>query len=216
MAENDREAGATPRRAYDSPLRRERAAQTRDRILAAASEVVRGFTTWDWQGLTYRAVAERAGISERTVYRHFATERDLHEAVMRKLEEEAGVSYQGLELQDFAAVTARSFATLSSFAVTHWPDIHPQDQPALASEAARRHEALVHAIGAETDDWTDTQRQMAAGMLDVLWNVPSLDRLITEWKLDGNEATQALTWVIGLVVEAIRDGRRPGTTPESN
>jgi AcrR family transcriptional regulator len=45
--------------------------------------------TWDWDGLTFRALAERAEVSERTVYRHFPTERKLHDAVMERREDEA-------------------------------------------------------------------------------------------------------------------------------
>ena len=49
-----------------------------------------GYDTWDWRDLTFRSVAERAGVGERTVYRHFPTERHLHDAVMERLESEAG------------------------------------------------------------------------------------------------------------------------------
>src|SRR3954452_9555040 len=87
-------------RRYDSPVRRSRAAVTRERIVAAGSELVHHFPSWDWKELTFRAVADRAGVSERTVYRHFATERELHDAGMRRLEEEAGLSYDQLRLAD--------------------------------------------------------------------------------------------------------------------
>ena len=104
------------RRPYDSPLRRRQAADTRERILAAGSELVHGFDSWDWRDLTVRAVAKRAGVNERTVYRHFSNERELHDAVMRRLQEEAGDPLDGLTLDQFAAVVADLFAYLSSFA----------------------------------------------------------------------------------------------------
>ena len=74
--------GEQGRRRYDSPLRRERAAQTRERITDAGVALVRELPTWDWQGLTFAAVAARAQVSVRTVYRYFATERDLHDAII--------------------------------------------------------------------------------------------------------------------------------------
>jgi len=83
----------------------------------------------------------------------------------------------------------------------------------LVAEDQRRCDALVGAVAPSTADWSATQRQMAAAMLDVLWSVPSYERLITAWKLDGDEATQAITWVIGMLVDAIRHGRRPGSEP---
>lgn len=61
-----------------------------------------------------------------------------------------------------------------------------------------------------TREWSASQRQIAAAMLDILWGVPSYERLITAWNLDGDQATQAITWVIDMLVDAIRRDRRPG------
>jgi hypothetical protein len=38
----------------------------------------------------------------------------------------------------------------------------------------------------------------------------SYERLITAWDLTPEQATTALTWTIGLVEAAIREGREPG------
>jgi AcrR family transcriptional regulator len=73
------------RRRYDSPVRRQRAAETRERIIASGVELVHSFKSWDWAELTFRATAEGAGVSESTVYRHFANERELQDAVMGRL-----------------------------------------------------------------------------------------------------------------------------------
>ena len=86
------------RRTYDNRARQEKAAQTRQRIIAAGSQLVHEYDSWNWRDLTFRAVAERAGVGERTVYRHFPTERHLHDAVMARLESEAGVSYEDVDL----------------------------------------------------------------------------------------------------------------------
>ena len=90
------------RRRYDTPIRRQRAADTRERIVTAGSELAHEFASWDWKALTFRAVAERAGVGERTVYRHFPTERHLHDAVMQRLEEEAGITYEGVDMRNLA------------------------------------------------------------------------------------------------------------------
>ena len=52
----------SPRRRYHSPARRERAAATRERIIDAGARLVRGFTTWDWDELTFRAEIGRAHV----------------------------------------------------------------------------------------------------------------------------------------------------------
>ena len=193
------------RRPYDSPVRRRQTAETRERILGAASALVHGFATWDWRALTFRAVAERAGVSERTVYRHFATERELRDAVMRRLEEEAGVSYEGIDLDDLAEVTALVFSSLSSFAVS--PSV--LDDPTFMAEDRLRQNALRVAVAAAATDWTDVEREAAAALLDVLWNVTSFERLLVQWGLSADDATNTIRWALDLVVAAIRAGNSP-------
>jgi AcrR family transcriptional regulator len=195
------------RRQYDSPVRRKRAAETRERIVAAGCALVHSFTTWDWSDLTIRAVAGKAEVSESTIYRHFASERELHDAVVHRLQQEAGVSYEGLALDDLAETTRQVFASLSAFAVSAWT---PQmDNPALISIDRVRMNALLEAVGEPSGNWRQAERQVAAAMLDVLWSVPSYERLVAQWKMDAAEATEAITWIMGLIISALRDGPPP-------
>ena len=46
-------------------------------------------------------------------------------------------------------------------------------------------------------------------MLDVLWSVSSYERLVAYWRLDPDDAIRGAMWVIGLVEDAVRAGRRP-------
>jgi AcrR family transcriptional regulator len=199
--ERDADAGRE-RRQYDSPLRRRQAAETRGRILDAGSALVHGFPTWDWRALTFRAVAERAGVSERTVYRHFRTEVELRDAVMRRLEEEAGVTYEGLGLEDLPEITALVFAARASFAAS--PAV--VEDPTFAAEDALRRDALLDAVAAAAPGWSELEREMAAGLLDVLWNVPSFERLVVQWGLDPEDATDAIAWAIRILVGVVRAG----------
>jgi AcrR family transcriptional regulator len=190
-----------PRRSYHSPAREERAAATRERIIDAGSQLVRGFTTWDWDELTFRAVAERAGVSERTVYRNFPSERQLHDAIMARLEDEAGVSYDDVELDNLAEVTARVFAALGRFASKD--TVEAPHGPAFAGADARRHSALERAVLARGGALPDTRRRALAGLLDVLWSPPTYERLITAWQLDNAEAIGAVQWLMAKVIAEI-------------
>jgi AcrR family transcriptional regulator len=195
----------TGRRPYDSPVRRQQVADTRERILAAGSDLVHGFERWDWRELTVRAVAKRAGVSERTVYRHFSHERELHQAVMRRLQEEAGDPLDGLTLDRLPAVVADLFSYLSSFAITS----RTTSDPTFAAVDENRRRALVAAVEPSTAEWSETEREMAAALLDALWSVDAYQRLVTVWGLDTGEATRAMSGLTGLLVDAIRAGRRP-------
>jgi len=196
---------ARTRRPYDSTLRRERAAQTRERIVAAGAELIRGASIRDWRGLTIRAVAERAGVNERTVYRHFANERALRDEVMHHLEQKVGVDLARMRLEDVAGAAARIFEHLSAYPLDRR---RPLD-PTLIEANRRQHDALLAAVEHDAARWPETDRTVAAATLDVLWSVASYERIVVDWQLDHDDAIRAITWVIGLVEEAIREGRRP-------
>jgi AcrR family transcriptional regulator len=70
-----------PRRAYRSERRREQAAQTRERVLAAAARLFaeRGFET-----TTVAGIAEEAGVSPETVYAGFGNKRTLLGELVRQ------------------------------------------------------------------------------------------------------------------------------------
>ena len=139
-----RTAPVAARRSYDGTLRRQRAAETRARIISAGSELLHGSSVRDWHGLTMRAVAEKAGVNERTVYRHFVNEQGLRDAVMHEFEEEAGIDLRGMHLEDVADVTARIFAHVSSYP----PDARQPLDPTLLDAKQRQHEALLAAVAA--------------------------------------------------------------------
>lgn len=195
---------ATKRR-YNSPLRQQQTLETRERIVAAGANLVHSYPAWDWTNLTALAVGERAGVSERTVQRHFPTERQLRDAVLQRVYEESGIGLDEVKLDNFADVTARMFAYLSSFATT--PQV--QSDPTFLSMDRRRCDALLEAVVQETPQWSEQQRKIAASVLDIVWHPPTYERLITTWGFDPGRAIAALTWLVAVIEAAIRDGQRP-------
>lgn len=67
------EGDVKPRR-YRSERRREQAEQTRQRVVAAAAAT---FGERGWEGTSISAIAERAGVSQETVYGRFGNKRAL-------------------------------------------------------------------------------------------------------------------------------------------
>jgi hypothetical protein len=43
----------------------------------------------------------------------------------------------------------------------------------------------------------------------VLWNLPSYERLVRVWGIDGDNATQAIGWLMDKVVQSIRHDQPP-------
>jgi AcrR family transcriptional regulator len=196
---------SVPKRRYDNTRRRAQANATRDRIVAAGAELVRESSIRDWHGVTIRAVAERAGVNERTVYRHFANERALRDAVMQRLEDAVGIDLTHLQLDEIGGAAARIFRHVAAYPRDHQPPL----DPTLAEANRRQHEALLAAVKEHTASWPAADRTVVAAMLDLLWGVSSYERVVRDWNLDTEEAIRGMTWVIGLVEDAIRNGERP-------
>jgi AcrR family transcriptional regulator len=199
------EGGDSSRRRYDSPVRRLRAAESRERIISGAAELARELPSWDWGSLTIQAVADQAGVSRRTVYRHFASEAALHAALADRLLEEAGVSYDRLALDDVPAMTGRVYSAVAKFAVKPWAVV-PAAFPALDAD---RLGGLRSAVDSEAPDWADSDRMTATAALDIVWSVASYEILLRDWNLAPADAMRVQRWLHGLVTAALHAGEKP-------
>lgn len=173
-------------RKYDNS-RREGSA--RERVLEGALTVARRVGTRNWADLTFKAVAEEVGVSERTVYRHFPTQRDLHEAVMIRFNKEAAISYEDLELAEVPGVVDRLFHSLATFTPRHMEALPPAAVIAIDRE---RTQALLKAA--------DGDKRRAA-VLDVLWSIEAYERLVINWRLSTEEAVEVINAAIKRLTE---------------
>jgi len=186
-------------------VRSQRVAQTRARIVSAGAEILHGYPIWNWGALTVRAVAQRAGVNERTVYRYFGSERALRDAVMAQLEDEAGVDLEGLTLDGLQKFTTQILEFVSSFPL----EPRTPHDPTLTTANQRQRKALLAAVDPPTEQWSEVDRSIAAAMFDVLWSIGTYERLVADWGLEPAQAISAVTWAISLVQQAIAGDRRP-------
>ena len=193
------------KRKYHSPLRQQQAEETRQRILTAGSELVHSFPSWDWKNLTAKAVGERAGVSERTVHRHFSSEQALRDAVLQALVEESGVNLDALKLAEFDNVVISMFKYLSSFAVT----AETSQDPSQTRMDAMRTRALVDAVAAAAPKWSNEEQQLVAAVLDILWQPATQDRLKTVWALDTTRFSRMVGWLVAQILDALKHNRKP-------
>lgn len=57
--------------------------------------------------------------------------------------------------------------------------------------------------------WTEPQQRATAGLLDVLWNLPTYERLVGTWNLPEEDATQAVGWLLNKVAALITSDDPP-------
>ena len=110
-------------------------------------------------------------------------------------------------IDDVPEVTARILEYTSAFPVE--PRTERDETVAAANE--RQREALLAAVAEHTAQWSEVDRALAAAMFDVLWSPVSYERMVVDWDLDPKEAIRGITWVIGLVQDAIARGDGPGS-----
>lgn len=192
-------------RKYDSPVRRQRAGETRERIVDAGCRVLEQSSIRDWRALTVRGVAEQAGVNERTVYRYFGNERGLRDAVMHRLEQQSGIELDHMRLEDVADIAARIFGHVASYPLRPKPAL----DPTLADANLRQRRALLGALDEASPEWPEADRRAVAALLDVLWSVATYERLAADWEMECSEATRTATWAIELISEAVHQGRGP-------
>ena len=87
-----------------SSIRRDGEA-TRQRLLRAALEL---FTTTGFQATTTPAIAERAGVAEGTIYRHFPGKEQLLNEVYRAAPVERGIMRKWRQQRHFANIVEQA------------------------------------------------------------------------------------------------------------
>ena len=204
------------KRKYESPLREKQSAATRDLIVQA---LVRQIAEQGVRDFSLPRVAERAGVTVRTIYRYFPTRDSLFDAV----DAEVARSYDDLPRpKDLDGITSCVRPMFESFGRT------PQLVRALIRAEAshdvgavrargrrRRTEAIKSALRAEFPRMDEHERHRIAATLHYLFSAAAWDTLQQTWGLTEEEATDAIEWSIGALVAALRKGSRPKTSAQA-
>src|SRR5262245_48428146 len=97
----------TDTRSYNSPLREEKARETREAILHALYRLMSAATAAD--EISMEAIASEAGIQRRTIFRHFPTKGDLLSAFWPWLNKLLGASTAPATVAEIVAGPQEAF-----------------------------------------------------------------------------------------------------------
>src|ERR1041384_885075 len=143
--------------AYVSPLRQQYAAQTRTRILDAAID---GLKEGDLEGLTIAKVAADAGVTERTVYRHFKTREDLIKAVWPRMQARIGTSGVPQTVEALIAAPGRIYPRFDAEAGAVRASMYSQAGREIRATAnAARHEAITGCVAQAQPELDEATRR---------------------------------------------------------
>ena len=195
-------------RTYTSPLRAEQAEQTRARIVQAAVDLLA-----DADDLSMADVAERAGVSVRTVYRSFATKDDLLDGVIEWLGENI------LTRAGPPPATKEEFVRLTPNVVRAIFEIEPLYRALFATKAGReshrrtKGQRRVDVRGAFAEELSHVDDDAARRFSAVLHLVASSQGamfLKDYWDLEPEDVGRALQWAIAALADALADPKRRG------
>ena len=179
------------KRTYRSELRAEQVEATRLRIIEAG---VAGFAPWAAE-LPFDKVAERARVSERTVYRHFPTQRDLLQAVTAHIIACSGWDPDELNAENLGQRTARAFTYFGTLIESgeHQPEAQSPDTKALRS---RRLETIERIVAPYTEGMDPELARGICAVFAELVRVQVFRGMYEQWGLSGAEAGRAVEWAI--------------------
>ncbi len=192
-------------RTYSSPLRAEQAEQTRARIVQAAVDLL---AEGDAGDLSMSDVAERAGVSVRTVYRSFATKDELLDGVIDwindHIDKVAGPRPETREA--YEATTARVTGALF--------EIEPLYRALFATRAGReshrrtapmRQDNMRHAYAKDVADLDDAQVRRLLAVMHLVASSNGALFMKDYWDLSPEDVGQAMQWAIRVLADAASD-----------
>jgi len=197
-------AKQTSKKGRASSLRSAQMELTRDRIQKATASLLAEHGAPD--GITFKAVAERAGVTEMTVYRHFPTRDHLLHGLWEHLNDEMGPGIGMPESADallnqhdklfagFDRVAPQIVASIST----------AQGREMRASLNAERRKAFLAIVGEIAPHLNPSRKTAAAAVLQLLHSAYAWDSLREQWDLDGKAAGKATKWAIEVFLKELR------------
>jgi AcrR family transcriptional regulator len=199
----------TDRRPYRSSLRERQVAQTRDLILDALTELLDDRRVDE---VTTRDIAARAGVSERTVYRHFPDRDALLDGMTRRVlglaEHRPSFDHRGLD--GLPALARRMMERFDEHAIAIRAEaLLNADPRRFSSDTRASTSVLVDMVAAELPDLDQRDALRIAAVLRCLCSAQAWLRMREELGVPGTESGPVVAWVVELVVRELRAGRWP-------
>jgi AcrR family transcriptional regulator len=190
-------------------LRDEQIARTRERLLEAAAQLLA-----EDQELGFRAIAERAGVSAPTVYRHFASPEELMPDLLVHLERRLGVTEHPTSLAGFAEMVPRLFASFQENQVymRAWMRA-PKAQAVRELNWHRRATSIANGLPDIPVLRDPDHAQRFAGLMLVLAGSPTWHAITEVTDLRGDDAGRLVAWAMNALADAAE--RDPGTLAEA-
>lgn len=195
-------------RSYDSPLRQRQAQKTRDDILDALTEALADRAVDE---VATKELAASAGVSERTVYRHFPDRTALVEGLTERFMSSTELPPQVPErVGEIGGLVVELFRVLEEHQTAAQAEALLNADPRRYSQATRRHTEQFRAvIEAGFPDLDAARLQSIAAVVRVLASPQSWLRMRAEFGIGGEESGPVVAWAVRALIDEVERGNPP-------
>jgi AcrR family transcriptional regulator len=200
------------RKPYTSTLRQRQMTQTRELILDAVTTLL-GDRRAD--EVTTRDIAVEAGVSERTVYRHFPDRETLLEGLTQRLPQLDGLtpSFATDGLDALAATGRRLMELLDEHYVTARAEaVFNADPRRFAAGTRTNTRELRKLLATELPELGEREQLRVAAVIRCLVSTQAWLRMREEFGVPGTESGPIVAWVIDTIIHELRAGNTPAAT----
>jgi AcrR family transcriptional regulator len=187
---------------YASPLREEQKEATRQRILDTAGKLLedRGL-----QDFSYAVIAEKAGVTERTVYRHFPSKEALMTGLWGWYQARTRYGPIAQTEQELLAQPLRTFPAFEqNEQVSRSLWLSPQGREFRLSNLEERKSGIRAAVADATRDLPPREARWIAAAIHLLNSGAALWTMKDYWGLSGEEAGKASALAMEMLLGAAR------------
>ncbi|MDX8518997.1 TetR/AcrR family transcriptional regulator [Mesorhizobium dulcispinae] len=195
-------------RTYNSPMREEKARETHEAILCALFELMDSATAAD--EISMEAIAQKAGVQRRTVFRHFATKDDLLTAFWPWLNARIGASTTPETPKDIIDGPRRAFPRFDMHDAAIRSSLHSRTgrEMRMGTVAGRRanfRRALAPAISS----LQPADAEKVEALAHLLFSASAWEVLKDYGGLTGAQAGETASWALEVILSAVTPGHSP-------
>jgi AcrR family transcriptional regulator len=175
---------------------------TREAILDA---VERRLQVGGLDELTFMQIAQEAGVSDRTVYRHFATKEALLEAFWRHVQQSLGIAASTRSWDDYVATRAASFAEMDRRqAVMRALLSSAQAREARLRLNQDRQAGIRRIVADEVGDLPEPDFTELCAVVHLLGSAPAWQALKDYWGIEGADAGRVVAQAVSILAGAAK------------
>jgi AcrR family transcriptional regulator len=184
-----------------SPLRQKQTATTRDHI---ANEAYQLLVEHPDRPFSHEAVAARAGVGARTVYRYFPTQSDLYEELWMRVRKQAGTIFPSSEAEILPQIPILFGGFERNEKVIQAVLESPAGHRVRERGAPEGRTAFAKSLTQLTAGMSQAEKRQVIAIFLAIYSAPFWELLRKRGGLSGADAIAAAEWAMRALIQSLR------------